>query len=63
MAVLLPEVWGVGMSITVGELIKLLQEQPRDAPVETEGCDCHGTCGGVELMSWGDVLIRREEDE
>ncbi len=33
----------------VKELIKILQDMPQDAEVITEGCDCYGHVGQVEV--------------
>jgi len=34
--------------LTVEELIKLLEKQPKNALVWHEGCDCNGAADGVE---------------
>jgi hypothetical protein len=36
-------------ALTVGELRLLLAGFPDDMPVMTEGCDCSGWAGGVEV--------------
>ena len=38
------------MTMTVIELIKALAEHPSDMPVYTEGCDCFGEAGSLEVI-------------
>jgi len=35
--------------LTVAELIEELKKAPQDAKVFTEGCDCYGDVGSVEI--------------
>ena len=51
-------------SITVGELVTMLNELPQDAPVKLEGCDCYGDASGayVEIVeSEAKVFITRTD--
>lgn len=43
----------------VYQLIVALQMMPPDAEVYTEGCDCIGDTGNVEINDVGDVIIGR----
>lgn len=46
--------------LTVKELIELLKEQPQDALVWHEGCDCYGAADGVNYDEKDNtVLITR----
>lgn len=36
-----------GVPLTTKELIELLLQQPQDAIIVTEGCDCYGDVGHV----------------
>jgi hypothetical protein len=47
-------------AMTVTQLIVALQQMPSDALVITEGCDCYGDAGSVELVN-GKVEIKRVE--
>lgn len=52
-------------TMTVKELIEILQEFPPDMPVLTEGCDCYGDAYSVDIIKDGDcsyVLIERKEE-
>lgn len=44
--------------ITVGELIRLLQNESPDSSVMVEGCDCEGAAAGIS-NSEGVILITR----
>ena len=46
-------------TLTVKELIELLQTQPQDSFVLIEGSDSYGEATRVQLHSNGDVLIMR----
>lgn len=51
-------------TLTVAQLIELLQRMPQDLPVAVEGCDCTADCVGVSEEAWTEgmlVLLRREE--
>lgn len=46
--------------MTIRELIELLEGLPPELRVETEGCDCIGIAGGVDVSDDdGTVLITR----
>lgn len=47
-------------TLTVSQLIELLQRMPQDLPTEVEGCDCAGRCVGVSVEA--DVLTLRRQD-
>ena len=44
-------------TLTVAQLIKLLESQDQEAAVKMAGCDCVGEANGVELMDATTVLI------
>jgi hypothetical protein len=51
--------------VTVAELILLLREQPQDAVIELEGCDCLGVMGSLcyDAPRHRVLLERTQEEE
>ena len=47
--------------LTVGRLRELLRDLPDEMPVSTEGCDCVGPSGGIEVWQ-GRLIINRHAD-
>jgi hypothetical protein len=48
-------------TLTIKELIELLQKYPGDTEVHTEGCDCYGDANGVTMNKDGYLLITRNQ--
>lgn len=46
-------------TLSVGELIEMLEKYPREFLVYTEGCDCIGNADGVEKQGEQAIIITR----
>ena len=47
-------------TMTVGDLVDLLAQLPRDYAVITEGCDCDGDVLSIEVERVRNVYLRRQ---